>query len=122
MELDLLIRLLEKLCPVWNAACHETNVNEVKVINWICPFLRNIVNFKMAVRGHELGLNGREVDSDHLRRWVSVGKFTTIVRLVLPVVSRTHTLPRYLFRIPHQELSVTALENMVTMSLYCGPT
>lgn len=64
--------LLKEEVPVWYATKQLANVYEIEMVRWEGPIERDIVNLKVAVGRHPLGLNGRQIGARDCRRGILV--------------------------------------------------
>lgn len=101
----------EEFVPVEDAAEEFPDVDEVKVVPWVCPVEVEIFDFEGAVWGYEEGLDGREVGADYVGRGVGVGHFATgVSRNSAEIFERKVTLPKFPSRFRGRGYYVGCLE------------
>lgn len=63
--------------PVWNGARHTSDMNIVKVIVRVCPWmLVDVVDLEAHIWRDEARLDRGNIYSSHLGRWVFIRKVT----------------------------------------------
>lgn len=56
-------------------------MDKIKVVIRMSPLLIDVIDLKPAIRWHKVGLDGREINTKDLCRWMQIGKFTAIIRI-----------------------------------------
>lgn len=65
-----------QLDPIRDTSCHAADVNKVKVVSRVSPFLVDIIDLKFAVGWNKAGLNRRQIHANDFGRWVFISKLT----------------------------------------------